>query len=127
MERFSDIKVHVHNIEEVLVRTLAKFDIRAARREGHPGIWVEGRKIASIGVAVRECVTFHGFALNVDPDMRFFELIEPCGLRPETMTSMGLVLGRKVALDEVKPILLSEFEDVFERRFVSPKGMDPLF
>jgi lipoate-protein ligase B len=123
-ERFRDIKAHIHNIEETLVRTLTDFDIPAARREGHPGIWVDGRKIASIGVAVRERVTFHGFALNVDTDMRYFGLIEPCGLKPETMTSMSEVLKRKVSIENVKPVLLAKFKDVFGCGFVGGRETD---
>jgi len=125
-DRFGDIKGHVRRIEETLVRTLADFSITASRREGHPGIWAGDRKIASIGVAVRDSVTFHGFALNVDPDMKYFWLIEPCGLRPDAMTSMGQVLGRKVTIDEVKPVLLSKFEEVFGRKIVISNGTDRL-
>lgn len=123
-DRFADIKVHVRRIEEVLILCLRDFDIPADRREGHPGIWVDGKKIASIGVAVREGVTFHGFALNIDPDMNYFGLIEPCGLRPDMMTSMALSLGREITIEKVRPVLLSKFQEVFGCRLVTVKNTD---
>ena len=123
-DRFADIKGHIWKIEEVLILCLRDFDIPADRKEGHPGIWVDGKKIASIGVAVREGVTFHGFALNVDPNMKYFGLIEPCGLKPEMMTSMALSFGRRVTVDDVRPILLSKFMQVFGCRLVTVKNAD---
>jgi lipoate-protein ligase B len=125
-DRFADIKGHVRRIEDVLILCLRYFDIPAERREGHPGIWVNGKKIASIGVAVRESVTFHGFALNVDPDMKYFGLIEPCGLRPDMMTSMAMSLGRDITIENVRPVLLSKFQEVFGCRLVTVENTDRL-
>ena len=82
------IKEYVWRIEETLIRSLREFGVEAGRLEGHPGVWVQGKKIASIGIAVRWWITFHGFALNVHPDLSYFKLIKPCGLEPEIMTSM---------------------------------------
>jgi lipoate-protein ligase B len=81
---------------------VGRFGVRAGTLEGHPGLWVGGRKLASIGVAVTDWVSFHGFALNVNVDLSYFELIRPCGLDPRTMTSMKSLLGHAVPMDEVK-------------------------
>jgi lipoate-protein ligase B len=112
-DRLSDIKKHIWRLEEVLIRCLNRFDIPGERIEGHPGIWVCGKKIASIGVAVNGDVTFHGFALNVNPEMKYFALIQPCGLTPNTMTSMSQTLGREITINDVKPELIQIWEEVF--------------
>jgi len=88
-----DLRQFLRRLEEVLIRTLADFEIEADRREGHTGVWVGPRKIASIGVACRRWVTYHGFALNVTNDLSLFERIRPCGFDPRIMTSMQKELG----------------------------------
>ena len=97
-----DVRRHVRNIEEAIIRTVGEYGIPGERVEGHPGIWVGGKKLASIGVAVTDWVTYHGFALNVNTDLSYFELIRPCGLDPSTMTSMMKLKGTAVPFDEVK-------------------------
>lgn len=82
-------------IEEALIRTLLRWDLRGERVPGKTGVWVEGEKIASIGVAVRRWVGYHGFALNVSPALDGFDLIVPCGLHGVRMTSMAARLGAK--------------------------------
>lgn len=108
-----DIVGYVRRLEESVLRTLRAFDIDAVRRPGFPGVWVGEDKIGAVGVAVTRKVTMHGFALNVDPDLSPFSLINPCGLgRP--VTSMARVLGRAVTLDEVAPVYTRQFESVYE-------------
>lgn len=97
-----DVRKHVRGIEEALIRTIGEYGIHGERLEGHPGIWVGGKKLASIGVAVTDWVTYHGFALNVNTDLSNFELIRPCGLDPSTMTSMKKLKGQAVPFEEVK-------------------------
>lgn len=97
-----DVRSHVRRIEEAIIRTVGGYGIEGERLEGHPGIWVGGKKLASIGVAVRDWVTYHGFALNVNTDLGYFELIRPCGLDPSTMTSMQRLRGQTTPFDEVK-------------------------
>ena len=104
-----DVRRHVRTIERALVGSVARFRVEAKTVEGHPGIWTDGRKIASIGVAVTNWVSYHGFALNVNTDMSNFNLIRPCGLDPETMTSMEKVLGVRVPLSEVKIAVVEEY------------------
>jgi lipoate-protein ligase B len=105
-----DVRKHVHIIEDTLISTLHRFGIESATLEGHPGVWVGGRKkIASIGVAVTNWVSYHGFALNVNTDLSYFQLIQPCGMDPSTMTSMEKLLGRRPDIGEVKATVAEEF------------------
>jgi lipoate-protein ligase B len=97
-----NVQRFVRDLEEVLIQTTRSYGIEAVRVEGHPGVWVGGRKVASIGVAVTNWVTFHGFALNVNVDLSYFALIKPCGLDPDKITSMKQVLGKEVPLEDVK-------------------------
>lgn len=108
-----DIVGYMRRLEESMLRTLRVFAIPAERRPEFPGVWVGDRKIGAVGVAVKRKVTMHGFALNVDPDLRHFDLINPCGLgRP--VTSMAQILGYAVTLEEVAPVYAREFESVYD-------------
>jgi len=107
-----DVRRHVRNMEEAIIRTTRGFGITGERLEGHPGIWVGGRKLASIGVAVTSWVTYHGFALNVNTDLSHFEFIRPCGLDPTIMTSMQKIAGRPFPFDEVKARFAREYSSV---------------
>src|SRR5438309_11585976 len=113
-----DVHRYLRQLEETLIRTVAKFGIRGERKEGHTGVWVGGnKKVASIGVAISNWVTYHGFALNVSTDMTYFHLIKPCGLDPGTLSSMEQLLGSKsmedTSMGAVKRTYLEEFSDVF--------------
>lgn len=88
-----DLHGFLRGLEAVLVETLESHGIQAATIPGRTGVWTGGEKIGSIGIAVRRWVSYHGFALNVAPDLQFFELIHPCGLRGIQMTSMAARLG----------------------------------
>ena len=105
---------YVWRIEEVLIRTIKEFGLNGYRVEKYPGVWVNGRKIASIGLALSHWITYHGFALNVNPDLRYFKLIRPCGLSPEMMTSIQRELGREVDLEKVKRLVAENFKEVLE-------------
>lgn len=107
-----DVRKHVWNMEEAIIRTVGAYGVHGERVEGHPGIWVEGRKLASIGVAVTDWVTYHGFALNVNTDLSYFELIRPCGLDPGTMTSMRNLTAKMVPFEEVKGRFAREYSSV---------------
>jgi lipoate-protein ligase B len=113
-QRGKDIRRFVRGLETTLIETLDHFGISAQRIEGRTGVWVGGqKKIASIGVAVRSWVTFHGFALNVSTDLSCFSVINPCGYDSGVMTSMVEQLGRQVSITEVKEPLANAFEHVF--------------
>ena len=124
--RERNIHKFLWSIEETLILTLAEFGIKAGRvaGKGKTGAWVGKRKIASIGAAVRNWVTFHGFALNVNTDMNYFSLIEPCGMPGSAMTSMKTELNENVDFNRVKVRLLSKFEDVFKLKLNVIKSED---
>lgn len=118
-QRGADLRAYVHALEEWLIRTLARFGIAGERREGRVGIWVDeggGResKIAAIGVRVRHWVSFHGVALNVDPDLSHYRGIVPCGISEHGVTSLAR-LGVKADLPAVDAALRAAFNEVFDR------------
>lgn len=108
-----DLHRYLRNLEEVLIQALAEWGIKA-ERSLQTGVWVNGKKIASIGIAVSRWVSYHGFALNANTDLSYFALIRPCGLESETITSMQKVLGRRIEEIEVKKAIIKRFSDVFE-------------
>jgi lipoate-protein ligase B len=108
-----NVQRFVRDLEEVLIQATRRFGLESIRAEGHPGVWVGGRKLASIGVAVTNWVTYHGFALNVNTDLSYFGLIKPCGLDPEKITSMKQVLGKEVEFEAVKEEVVARFAEVF--------------
>jgi lipoate-protein ligase B len=108
-----DVVRYMRLLEASLIRSLEVFGMTAVRVRGYPGVWVGDAKIAAIGVAVKRKVTMHGFALNVDPDLDHFSLINPCGLG-KAVTSMARELGRAVALTEVQSVVARSLGDVFE-------------
>jgi lipoyl(octanoyl) transferase len=120
-----DLHAYLRFLEQVIINTLATFGLSAARREGKTGIWLGSRKIAAVGVAVRRWVTYHGFALNVDPDLAHFNGIVPCGIAPAdgTVTSMRAELGRPPDVDEVKRALVREFQHEWTQ-FIRTKGAE---
>jgi lipoyl(octanoyl) transferase len=112
-----DVRTFVWSLEEWVIRALAQFNVRGERREGRVGIWVPldgGReaKIAAIGVRVRRWVSFHGIALNVDPDLSHFAGIVPCGIREHGVTSLA-DLGYPVGMEDVDVALQAAFTEVF--------------
>lgn len=106
--------------EEALIGALARFGVEASHRPGLTGVWAGEQKIASIGVSVSKWVTFHGFALNVSTDLRWFDLINPCGLRSNLMTSLERLTGRTHDLDEVGDTVAQSFARLFGRRLLLP-------
>jgi len=112
-----DVHYYLRLLEEVLIRTLKKFDIDSERKSGLTGVWVDEKKIASIGVGVSRWVTYHGFALNVNTDLSYFDFINPCGMDTVNTTSMKeyLCLDRDVPINIVEDILINIFGEVFDR------------
>jgi lipoate-protein ligase B len=100
--RTGDMHKFLRWLEDVIIRTIAPWGLAGEHHPTHTGVWVHGRKIASIGVAVRQWISYHGIALNVTTDLRYFGAIHPCGLSPEVMTSMEQLTGRSVSLPEVQ-------------------------
>ncbi len=110
---FLDIHRYLRSIEDVLIRMLKHFDIVSGRQEGMTGVWVEGEKIAAIGVKVSRWVTMHGFALNVNTDLSRFNRIIPCGIFHKGVTSMEKIAGKTFELDLVEKHLIESFSEVF--------------
>ncbi len=110
-----DLHGYLHRLEQVVLEVLAEWGIAGRRVARFPGVWVGAAKIAAVGVAVEDGVTTHGLALNVDPDMRHFELIVPCGLAGRGVTSLRAQLGREVTLAAVEGAFLRAFGRVFGR------------
>lgn len=108
-----DLHAYLRDLEEVLIRTVAHFGITADRREGKTGIWIGERKIAAIGVAVKTWVTYHGFALNVNPELSHFAGIVPCGITDGTVTSLEQECENPPLMGLVKSRLKAEFWDLF--------------
>lgn len=110
---YLDVHRFLRDLEEVIIRTLAEYDIRAGRVDGLTGVWVAGAKIAAIGVKVSRWVTMHGFAFNVNTDLKYFSNIVPCGISDKPVTSVAKLLGGEVDYDCVRETVWEKFEEVF--------------
>lgn len=110
---YKDLHGWLRFLEEVLMRTIWTFGLVAGRREGKTGIWLEDRKIAAMGVAVKQWVTYHGFALNVNVDLSGFNGIVPCGITDGSVTSLQKELGIEIPLSDVKSVFTVEFWKLF--------------
>jgi len=116
-QRHQDVAWYIHSLEEVLIRTLLDFGVVAGRLEGNVGVWLdERRKIASLGARIDNWITYHGFALNVSPDLSHFRLIVPCGLVGKEATSMEKALDRRVDMAVVRERVARHFTRVFDGR-----------
>lgn len=124
-KRGRDVRQFVYSLEEVMIRSLAKFGVTAERRKGRVGVWVtreDGReeKVAAIGVRVRQWVTYHGIAINVEPNLSHFEGIVPCGIAEHGVTSMA-DLGLPITMDDLDVVLKDVFDEIFG---LEPRRMD---
>jgi lipoyl(octanoyl) transferase len=108
-----DISWYMRSLEEVLIRTARDFGIETGRSPGAPGVWVGNDKLAAMGVHLSRWVGSHGFALNVNTDLRYFEWIVPCGLHNKGVTSLAKLLGRPVGMETVTAKVLEHFGAVF--------------
>ena len=116
---FTDIHKYLRSLEEVIIRTLADYGIKGERSEGETGVWLDvgtpfARKICAMGVRASRWVTMHGFALNVNTDLGYFDNIIPCGIRGKAVTSLNVELSKEmVDTEEVKRYILKHFEEIF--------------
>jgi len=108
-----DVRKLVTDVEEVLIRSSRPFGVPAERSEAQRGVWVHGRKLGSIGIAIHNLVTYHGFAHNVNTDLSYFEKIRPCGNEGRIMTSMEKELGHRADMAGFRERVVREFGDVF--------------
>ena len=104
---------YVDQLEEVILRTLKDFGMEGKKDSLNRGVWVNGEKIASLGVTIKRWVSFHGLALNYETDLSYFDLIHPCGLVGKKMTSMEKILGRKVPRESLVERITFHFKKVF--------------
>ena len=113
------LKEYIHALEESIIRTVADYGITVERLDGATGVWLEkettrARKIAAIGVKASRFVTMHGFALNVNTDLKYFSYINPCGFVDKGVTSLKQELNREVDFNEVKQRFIAHFEAIFK-------------
>jgi lipoyl(octanoyl) transferase len=118
-EHRRDVRWYVSQLEEAMMRATDDFGVASKRAEGHHGVWIETsageEKLAALGVHLSRWVTSHGFAYNVSTDLRFFDLIVPCGIADKRATSLERVLGRSAATAEARARLVERFGEVFDR------------
>lgn len=107
-----DIHGFLHFLEEVGAHFLMQYGIFAERRPGFRGIWVQEKKIGSIGIGVKKWTTYHGLAININTDLRAFSFIRPCGIEGVEITSLGNLLQRELDIDDAKDRLRSSFEEI---------------
>ncbi len=121
---FKDISRYMRTLEEIVIRTLASFGIEAGRLPGATGVWLDpedplrARKICAMGVRTSRWVTMHGWALNVNTDLHYFDYIIPCGIADKAVTSMQKELGHPVDIGEVKEKLMENFGKLFYCRLI---------
>src|SRR5208282_5532448 len=116
-----DVHRYLRALEEVMIDSLARIEIAAARRPGLTGVWADSRKIGSIGVGIRRWVTLHGFALNVCPDLSFFDAIVPCGIDGCVMTSIAALGHPEVSLARFAAITAETFARVLGYDRIEPR------
>jgi lipoyl(octanoyl) transferase len=114
-----DISWYMRSLEEVFIRTAHDFGIQAGRSEGAAGVWVGNDKLVAMGVHLSRWITSHGFALNVNTDLRYFEWIVPCGLHGKGVTSLAKLLGHPVEMEEVAERVVEHFGDVFGMKVIA--------
>ena len=107
------ISWYMRSLEAVIINTLNHYGIAAEHKKGLTGVWVKEEKIAALGVRISRWVTMHGFALNVNTELHYYDGIIPCGIFEYGMTSMKKLLGTAIKMDEVKKLLMKEFNMVF--------------
>jgi len=124
---FTDIHKYLRFLEEMVILTLAEYGIPSGRTAGQTGVWLDEtnlqktRKICAMGVRASRWVTMHGFAMNVNSDLSYFNNIVPCGITDKAVTSLDKELGRKVDMEEVKEKLKKHFASLFEAELISEK------
>lgn len=116
---FTDIHKYLRLLEESIILTIAEYGLKGERSEGETGVWLDvdtpfARKICAMGIRSSRWVTMHGFALNVNTNLGYFDHIIPCGIKGKAVTSLEVELGKKIDLNEVKSKILIHFKDLFE-------------
>ncbi|MEJ1224108.1 lipoyl(octanoyl) transferase LipB [Sediminicola sp. 1XM1-17] len=125
---FTDIHKYLRLLEEMVILTLAEYGLKGERSKGETGVWLDvgtpfARKICAMGVRASRWVTMHGFALNVNADLGYFDLMIPCGIKDKAVTSLNVELGQKeVSMEEVRKKLITHFEALFEAECIESQA-----
>jgi lipoyl(octanoyl) transferase len=113
------IRLYLRFLEEVMIRALSSFELSAGRIDGYTGVWVNDEKIGAIGVKITSRrITQHGFALNANTDLSYFERIVPCGITDKGVTALSRILGHDVPLPQLATIVARQFGDIFQKQMV---------
>jgi lipoyl(octanoyl) transferase len=127
LEKFyTDIGKYLRDLEEVIIKTMADYGLKGERSPGETGVWIDTgipgreRKICAMGIRCSRWITMHGFALNVNTDLSYFNHIIPCGIQHKQVTSLQKELGRELSMEEVKQKVKQNFEEVFSVEFINP-------
>jgi len=115
--RGKDLRHFVSDLEEGIIQVLFSYGLPGARKPGYTGVWVAERKIASVGIAVTQWISYHGAAINLTTDLERFKAINPCGLPPEIMTSTSKELGQDIGLEEFASRLSDAYQIIFDTDF----------
>ncbi len=120
---YTDIHRYMRELEEIIIRTIAEYGLKGERSPGETGVWLDvgkpyARKICAMGVKASRWVTIHGFALNVNTDLRYFEYIIPCGIKDKQVTSLKRELEREVHMEEVQLKIIKHFQEVFQIEWI---------
>jgi lipoyl(octanoyl) transferase len=120
---FTDIHLYLRKLEDVIINTIAEYGIKGERSEGETGVWLDvgkptARKICAMGVRTSRWVTMHGFALNVNSNLAYFDYIVPCGIKGKAVASMHAELGSKIDMEEVKEKIKKHFQIIFNTKLI---------
>ncbi len=120
---FPDIHLYMRKLEEVIINVIAEYGLKGERSEGETGVWLDvgtpfARKICAMGVRTSRWVTMHGFAINVNTNLGYFDHIIPCGIKGKTVTSLQAELSKKISIEEVKSKILKHFSVIFHSKFI---------
>ena len=125
---FTDIHKYLRLLEEMVILTLAEYGLKGERSDGETGVWFDvgtpfARKICAMGVRASRWVTMHGFALNVNADLGYFDLMIPCGIKDKAVTSLNVELGKpEIDMAEVRQKLQRNFETLYEAKLIKVKA-----
>ena len=119
-KRTKDLHKYLRDLEEAVINFLRFYGIEGGRAAKATGVWASGKKIASIGVAAKDWITYHGLSININNDTRFFSMINPCGIRGLKITSLKELLKKEIPMSSAKGVLLREFSRIFDFKNVKP-------
>ena len=121
---FTDIHLYLRKLEDVIINTIAEYGLKGERSEGETGVWLDvgkpsARKICAMGVRTSRWVTMHGFALNVNSNLAYFDYIVPCGIKGKAVASMHAELGQEIDQEEIKEKIKKHFQEIFNTKLIT--------